>query len=170
MASFNFTFFPDCILSLEKWQKKLSSTVTFALTDSAQWLSTEPTPGGYSALIFTETHTCLSKNKSSCLNASSFRFLPYFLVNTAQMWQLEFLPRFLIFNKVNHDDVYILFFSLHFFFNSCTATPWQFLACLTACVYWLFILIPSFLHSRWDKPHARLQLKETLNIQAHAYY
>lgn len=116
--------------------------------------------------LFSEKHTCPSRNKSPLLNASAFRFLPS-LANTAQMWQLEWnsfldlspsrkwwlcVQSFLLIVMTMLSFPYLdssLFFS-HFStsFNFRTATPYQFLACLMTCIYWLFILIPCFLHSR----------------------
>lgn len=138
-----------CLLILcFTWEvtKKLYSSTTSALLDSAQWQSTEPNPGGYSALTFRETHACPSKNKSPFLNASSSRFLAFSVVNTAQMWQLEWnsfldlssstkwwlcVQSFFLYS---HDDSLIPFFGFrsplfpfqHFSFNFCIATSVNF--------------------------------------------
>lgn len=117
---------------LHSWTQCSGSPQSPTQGDTLHWLS--------------EKHTRPSKNKSLFLNASFSRFLAFSLVNTAQMWQLEWnsfqglslstkwwlcVPSFF---PYSHDDSLIPFFGFcsplfpfqHFSFNFCIAAPVDF--------------------------------------------
>lgn len=132
-------------VSLGKWQKSYIQAPLLHSWTQHSGSPQSPTQGD-TVHSLSEKHACPSKNKSPFLNASSSRFLAFSVVNTAQMWQLEWnsfldlssstkwwlcVQSFFLYSP---DDSLIPFFGFrsplfpfqHFSFNFCIATSVNF--------------------------------------------